>query len=160
MKVTETKSDDWKAFETMPEVVEILVGVFQQEGAQRKRVKRKKGGGETREVSTLAEIATIHELGLGVPRRSFLTGWFDENIENLSDVIFTRLAQNPPSRWGIALNQAALWTQADIQLRITRHIPPPLAESTIRNKKSSTPLLDTGQLKASILARVNGKAPR
>lgn len=52
------------------------------------------------------------------------------------------------------LERVGLWAQGSIQQRISDGIPPPNAESTIRRKGSSTPLIDTGQLRTSIKYRV------
>lgn len=99
------------------------------------------------------ELALIHELGLGdVPERSFIRDTIDLNV-NKYRLLIKNLA------WRIAvghirkkqaLNFIGMMVQADMRARITAGIPPPNAESTIARKGSSTPLIDTGQLRASI----------
>jgi hypothetical protein len=41
--------------------------------------------------------------------------------------------------------------------RVRKRIPPPLKPETIKRKKSSVPLVDTGQLVAAIMAKVSAK---
>jgi len=150
VKVTDQKSADWKALESLANTFEIEAGIFAEEGAEAK---------EGSPGATLIQIANIHELGLGVPQRSFIRGWFEENKDRVSELFAKQLDKLGVSRVETVLERLALWVQADIQLRITRRIPPPLADATIKRKKSSVPLVDTGQLKGSILAKVNGKMP-
>jgi len=155
MKRRDRVSAEWQEFTKLPELTTIEVGIFEDAGTAQKIA----GDGQGPVEATLAEIASFHEFGLGVPQRSFLRAWFDENEERLFATFVDRLGANGPTGWAVALNQVALWVQADIQLRITKHIPPPLKKATVDRKKSSTPLIDTGQLRAAITARVNGKPP-
>lgn len=161
MKRTEKVSKAWKAFAELPEVTTIEVGVFQAEGAVKHRTDGKK---------TVAEIAAIQEFGALIrtqdgegltiiPARSFIRAWFDENEEKIQAFFAQRLEKLGPERWAQALNQTALWIQAQIQRRIRKGIRPKLAQSTIDRKGSSKPLIDTGQLLAAILAKVDGKPP-
>lgn len=129
----------------------ISIGVHGQEGEQ----------GHANGEQTVAEIAEAHEFGLGVPMRSWLRAWFDEREPEIEKVLITELQRaarvGKPWRW--ALERVALWAQADIQARIAKGIEPPNSPETKAKKGSSTPLVDTGLLKASILARVGGVAP-
>ncbi len=127
----------------------LTVGVHQTEGAE--------PHGEL----TVADIATIHEFGLGnVPERSFLRAWADENVEEIKKdlggigiaVVEGKLtAEQGLERFGVlAVGQ--------IQKRIVAGIEPPLAPATIKRKGSSTPLVDTGQLKSAITYEVKKAA--
>lgn len=131
------------------EAGEISVGVHGAEGSA-----AHEGGGES-----IAEIAEAHEFGAGVPQRSFLRGWFDERQGEIEKVLSAQLElslrQGKSLDW--ALERVALWAQGDIQKRIAAGIMPPNSEETIRRKGSSKPLIDTGVLKASILAYYRGK---
>jgi hypothetical protein len=125
----------------------LTVGVHEAEGA-------KAHEGDT----TVLEIATWMEFGTTkVPARSFLAGWADERQkENEAD--FKRMALavvngRVPSL-KIGLERLGLKFVKDIGNRIRAHIPPPLAQSTIDRKGSSTPLIDTGHLISSILHKV------
>ncbi len=105
---------------------------------------------------TVGEIAEIHEFGLGVPRRSFLADWFDENKDNIQKIA-TKGAQSV-IKGTITLEQLfeqiGLWGVGSIQTRISNNIPPVLAPSTIARKGSSIALIDKGQLRSSISHRV------
>jgi len=105
---------------------------------------------------TIAELGEIHEFGLGVPRRSFIADWFDENRDDAQTVINTYSGMVAAGKMDFdkAFNRAGLLFVAQIQRRIVEHVPPPLTESTIARKGSSTPLVDTGVLKSSITYKV------
>ena len=124
------------------EKLSLTVGVHEAEGSE-------PHGDEM----TVADLATIHEFGLGhVPERSFLRAWADEQAEEIKKdlggigkaVAEGKLtAEQGLERFGsLAVGQ--------IQQRIVAGIDPPLAEETVKRKGSSTPLVDTGQLKSSI----------
>ena len=161
--VKDTKSADWLAFERLPEVLEIQAGIFAEQGERMKEVLEGNSNG-----ITLAEVANIHEFGallknkdgevIGeIPARSFIRAWFDENEEQIQAAYLRLLNKHGPEHWDLAVQQLALWIQASIQRRIRRGLSPELADSTKARKKSSKPLIDTGQLLAAILAKVNGK---
>lgn len=143
--------------------IEIAAGVFAEEGAATK--KRRDGKGSK---LSLIDVATIHEFGgilrdadgnkIGeIPQRSFLRAWFDANQDRIQAEFVRRLDANAPDQWPRALEQLALWIEAELKRNVRRGITPPLSKSTIRRKKSSTPLIDTSQLVNAIMARVNGK---
>ena len=106
---------------------------------------------------TVGEVAEIHEFGLGTaPRRSFLAGWVDEKKDEITNVIIRgarAVASRKLTRVAL-LEQIGSWAVGSIQERISNGIEPPLAEQTIKRKGSSVPLIDTGQLRASISYRV------
>lgn len=101
---------------------------------------------------TVAEVAAFHELGLGVPERSFVRAWFEANHQQvlqdlragLQQIVLGRLT---PEQVTDLIGQKCV---AGIRARIQSGIDPPLAESTIARKGSSTPLIDTGQLWSAI----------
>jgi hypothetical protein len=111
---------------------------------------------------TVAELAAIHEFGLGVPERSFLRSYFDANealltsaIVRLTKSLIDQVLKNKKpatvQQQSNVLNKLGLFIVGGIQARISAgEITPPLAESTIARKGSSTPLIDTGQLRSSI----------
>ena len=111
------------------------------------------GGGDL----TVADIGTIHEFGLGVQQRSFIRGWYDENQEENKRIVSVLQKQvlRGEVTQPVALNRFGLKCVGDIQRRIVAGIEPPLAQSTIDKKGSSTPLVDTGQLRASISHEVS-----
>lgn len=108
-------------------------------------------------LSVLA-VGEIHEFGLGVPQRSFIRDWFDENGARASERI-KRVAQlvvagETTARKGMDL--VGLWAQGSIQERMasTPGNWQALAPITVRRKGSSRPLIDTGQLRSAITFRV------
>lgn len=129
---------------------EITVGLHGDEGA---------GSHDEKSGLSTAEIGEAHEFGLGVPQRSFIRAWFDENQSEIERVLNSQitkaLSEGHDLDWG--LERVALWAQADMQKRIVDGIKPDNHPMTIARKGSSTPLIDTGVLKASLLAYVNAK---
>ena len=100
---------------------------------------------------TVVDVATKHEYGVGVPRRSFLRDYVDENkadlqrmVRNTGKVIIQ--GKNPCEALGALGNEIV----GQIIDRILAHIPPENSEDTKRRKGSDTPLKDTGQLVSSI----------
>lgn len=101
---------------------------------------------------TNAEIGYIHEFGLGVPRRSFLREPFESNHDRLvrmQQQIFKAAAvgQIAPSSVLPLIGESAV---SLLKNNIRDGISPPLSPTTVALKKSSTPLIDTGQLLNSI----------
>ena len=105
---------------------------------------------------TVAEIAEIHEFGLGVPERSWLRDWIDQDKAQIEARISTEsraMITKKRTREQV-LARLGVWIQGEIQQRIADGIPPPNAPSTIARKGSSKPLIDKGQLRQSITHRV------
>lgn len=106
---------------------------------------------------TVGDVASINEFGLGVPERSFIRAWFDQNESQNKDTlrnVGTGLVKGAIPDATTALNQAGLSFVGSMQGRMSAGVPPPNAPSTIARKGSSTPLIDTGQLRASIRHKV------
>lgn len=101
---------------------------------------------------TVSALAAIHEYGLGVPERSFLRAWFDENAEKIRQAINVMVKAIAAGRItkAQAMAQLGLKFVGEIQARIARNIPPPLAQKTIDRKGSSVALIDTGVLRSWI----------
>jgi hypothetical protein len=104
---------------------------------------------------TLADLGAIHELGLGVPERSWLRSWVDANQNQIFEdctlamqrVILLQLTKDQ------ALELLALKWQGELQAWISGgNVSPPLAETTVERKGSSVPLVDTGALRSAITA--------
>jgi len=104
---------------------------------------------------TVADIATFHEFGLGNPKRSFIADYVDEGVSDIEAKI--RSAAERVIRGSTIereLSILGLYIQGEIQKRMSAGIPPPLKPATIARKGSSTPLIDTGQLRSSITYEV------
>jgi len=117
-----------------------------------------KGSLGTAEELSVAEVAAMHELGIGVPQRSWLLGWSSEKRSEADKIVqqaFKRWAVDVAVPLNNALEGAMMLLVASIRRRIRAGIAPPLEESTKARKKTSsgskdTPLIDTGQLVAAI----------
>ncbi len=124
----------------------------------RVRAKVEKRAAGARQLS-LIEVAAIHEFGAGhVPARSFIRATIDErraDIAKLQVLVGKQiLAGKITSEQGLATIGAKVagWMKE----RIAAGIAPPLKPRTIKRKKSSKPLIDTGQLRSSITYAVEG----
>lgn len=100
----------------------------------------------------LVTVASFHEFGLGVPERSFIRAWADENGDRIKAVLRRLAQQVAKGKISVdqALEQFGVWAVGQVQMRITRGIGPALAPSTVAQKGSSVALVDTGQLKSAI----------
>lgn len=115
-------------------------------------------GDKKRAIPTLIEVAGFHEFGFGVPRRSFIADWFDQNEQTAHKTLRKICGNHIQGKEDLktSLTKFSAWAVGDIQQRIEAGIPPlPLAPSTIRQKKGkAVPLINTGQLRSSIRGRV------
>lgn len=87
-----------------------------------------------------------------MPERSFLRGTIDvkqREIIRFAKNLFQRVITNQLDTKK-ALDMLGVFVQGEIRKRMSMGIPPALKPATIRRKGSSTPLIDTGQLRASI----------
>lgn len=106
---------------------------------------------------TVGDVATWAEFGIGQPPRSWCRGWVDENegaAQSLSRRALKGIAQGMPAEK--ALELVGMSIAAKMQERIT-NTPgnwKENADSTVKRKGSSTPLVDTGQFRSSITHRV------
>lgn len=134
------------------EKTDITVGIHAADGQKTYQ----KGQSEP---ATLIDIATFNEFGLGVPERSFVRAWFDAHkaeVQTFAEsqlklVVSGKLTKEQ------ALDRIGLFMQAGMQKNISDGIPPTNAESTVARKGSSTPLIDSGQLRSSITFAVEEK---
>lgn len=110
------------------------------------------GPGETN-----ASILAKHELGAGVPRRSWLRDWLAEKREWVKQR-WTAAAIRAVDRlepFDKHLDLLGLELVGSIQQRISNRIPPPNAQATIDAKGSDVPLIDSGQARTSITHKVD-----
>ena len=95
------------------------------------------------------EFGTLDKGGF-IPARSYLRSTFDEKQDKVSVLIErnynTFLFKSPK----LALDRVGIYFTGQVQLKIRNLKSPPNAESTIKRKKYSNPLIDTGQLRQSI----------
>ncbi len=117
---------------------------------------------ETEHDSTLSvlDVAIINEFGLGVPERSFLRAWFDQNEDRSREMVRVMMAsvlQGKRTKEQ-ALQILATKFVSEIQQRIANKGNgdyPANAPSTVAKKGSSTPLIDVGQLRSSISWKID-----
>lgn len=122
-------------------------------------------GSEVEEGSdlTVAEIAAIHEFGLGVPERSWLRAFVDENREQLLDMLATTALQIAKgTNADAAMNRFGLAVVGMVKKRIVEGIEPGLEESTKEEKMrvtgggaKDTPLIRFGQFVSAIAHEIN-----
>lgn len=98
------------------------------------------------------DIAEKNEFGVGVPERSFIRATVDQKEKEIQGQMKASFLSviDKKSTFKQALEQIGLYVEGQIKKRIAGGIPPPNAPSTIAKKGSSTPLIDTGQLRASV----------
>lgn len=117
----------------------VKVGVLGSEAAARH------GG------TTTAQVAAVHELGAGVPRRSWLRDWVEPHRRQIAMKMRQAVdAIHRGARPDRVLGLIGVWAVGQIQRRISDNIGPALSPATIARKGSSVTLIDTGQLRASI----------
>lgn len=110
---------------------------------------------------SLLEVAAVHEFGApraGIPARSFIRGTIDERAEDIARLERVMLAKVVAGDIALkpALDAVGAKVAGWIQQRIAAGIDPPLSPATVAKKKSSTPLVDTGQLRSAVSWLVEG----
>jgi len=117
---------------------------------------------------TVVDLAVVHEYGkvihkkdgteIVIPQRSFIRATIDEHAPKLQRTA-SALGQGVligKFQTGQALELLGQQGVGLIKQRIADGIAPPNADSTKARKGSSTPLVDTGQLRGAITHRVEG----
>ena len=103
----------------------------------------------------VAQVARYNEFGtLNIPMRPFFFFFFNKNIKKWYATLQSVINRNAtPSK---ALSIVGEVARADIIQSITDLRTPPNAESTIKQKKSTNPLIDTGLMRRSVTYKVKG----
>lgn len=103
----------------------------------------------------VAQVARYNEFGtLRIPMRPFFRNAIQKNIKKWYATLQNAINQNAtPSK---ALSIVGEVARADIIQSITDLRTPPNAESTIKQKKSTNPLIDTGLMRRSVTYKVKG----
>ena len=93
---------------------------------------------------------------INIPERSFLRAAFDRNQRKYSRVLEAQTGRAIDGAISVkqALGIVGEVALSDVINRINRGIPPKLRPATVARKGSTKPLIDTGQLKGSIKAKV------
>jgi hypothetical protein len=122
-------------------------------GSKASEAKSVRGGGKSD--TTVIDVATKHEFGIGVPRRSFIADWADES-EAEARRRLRKIAERVGDLQDLKkeLDRFGIWAEGQIKARVSRRISPPLSEARIKQKGSDVPLKDTGQLMSSVISKV------
>jgi hypothetical protein len=143
---------------------QLLVNVRSAQGAVRVGVDdapHNDGRGQS-----VSDIAMRHEFGLGVPERSFLRSWVDENQTGIKKSLgywVKRTLLGKDLAWRDALGKFGEYAVKGVQKKILTNIPPDLAESTVKRKQLTAvrepelALVNTGQLYDSIIYELHDK---
>ncbi len=129
---------------------EIVVGMVGSKSEQPKKGSRS---------ITVAQVAEWAEFGIGQPQRSWLRGWVDANKDEINERVDHEMGQVLRGRRTEeqALKRLGVWLQGQCQLNLANHPDnglAPNAPSTVRQKGSSTPLINTGQLRSAISHKI------
>ncbi len=101
----------------------------------------------------VASVAFWQEFGtLKVPMRPFFRNAITKNTKKWFSVLENELKNNADC--SLAFNRLGEIAKGDIMQSITSLKTPPNAESTIKQKGSTNPLIDTGFLRASVSYKV------
>ena len=108
---------------------------------------------------TLGQIAYWHEFGRGNnPQRSFIRSTYDtlgkkKIADNVVRLLRKETKKDNPD-YTKTMNLVGVWMVGKVKRTFTNNNWPKLKPATIKRKGSSRPLIDTGQLRASIAYEV------
>lgn len=126
----------------------VTVGIHEEEGV----------APEGDSGATVAEVAAMHEFGLGQEQRSFVRAYVDANEAQLNDdmrKIGQAVVSGQLSSTQQGLERFGLKVVGGMQTFISDgQVQPADKPATIARKGSSTPLLDDGILRSSITHKV------
>ena len=137
-------TDHWRDLEKMAKRHDphVRVGVLGSKG----------GNAEHSSGITMVELAAIHEFGSpknNIPQRSWIRSTFDDNAALAAfSVKIVAALLNGKIELDRALDMIGAFAATEIKKNVTQgeHIAPPLQPETIRRKKSTRPLVDTGRM--------------
>lgn len=124
---------------------------FTKVGVQQGTIHKSKAGEVG--LSDMVVIAAANEFGTRtIPSRPFMRRAFQRNLTKLNDLIGSTygsvITGRLSTRRGLAIIGEFMTSEIKREITILRR--PPNAPATIARKGSSNPLIDTGQLRASI----------
>ena len=113
------------------------------------------GTGSYEDGAPIAVIGAVHEFGSAdgaIPERSFLRVPLRQNVEDFKAVWRAQISKVVEGELSMhqVMSQLGARAAAVSQEAISEGIAPGNAESTVKRKGSSKPLIDTGQLRQSI----------
>lgn len=105
-----------------------------------------------------AEIGAIQEFGTEhIPARPWLAPGVNSGNEEYLKIISAAAENDEPL--SVALERVGVVAASKVQIYMTELKSPANAPSTIKKKKSSNPLIDTGALRSSVTYKVTGSKP-
>lgn len=126
--------------------VEVVVGLLE---------------GPTNNGVSIAEYGAYNEYGTGtIPSRPFMRESFDENIGKINADIYQEYDNVMTGKKTVyaALSTVGMKHQDRVKRKIGSNMKPANAPSTIKQKKSSRTLIDTGAMINSVNYLVRGKS--
>ena len=110
---------------------------------------------------SIVDLATVHEFGSAdgrIPQRSFFRSTLQSQKQKHLRLITQLQKLYIVGKLSLkqALTQLGEAVRGDIVETISHGVDPKLEASTVKRKKSSQPLIDTGRLKGSITHQVRG----
>lgn len=119
------------------------------------------GAGQYEDGTPIAVIAAVHEFGSAdghIPERSFLRAPLRGGQDRFKQIFQAGLPQVVSGELSMfqLMSQVGAAGAGTSQEAIAQGISPPNAQSTVDQKGSSTPLVDTGRLRQSITHVVEG----
>lgn len=130
----------------------VYVGVPASKNESHQSAAAKRGRNDGSPNINTATLAMIHEFGLGVPERSFLRATILQQSGKYSKILSESIPSdiaNGETSYN-AYSKLGLVAQTDIQDYMVKGSFAALAPATIKRKRSSKPLNDTGALRGSI----------
>ena len=142
VKVSDRTTSDGKRFERM----------LKQLADKQVRIGFQRGNATEDDGTDVCDVAAWNELGtVNMPSRPFLRKSVDENENKISNFL---QSQKSDLISGVSaeqiLKEIGIFQKDLIQEKITEGSYAPNAESTIRKKGSSKPLIDTGRMRQSV----------
>lgn len=123
------------------------VGVFGKQAAELHRKPKGPPGPHT-----VGDVALWHEYGIGVPERSYLRGWYEENYQTIkNDLRRTgRHVLKGKTQLREAFTSLASKYKKSVQYRMMQSIGPALSTTTVQKKGHNRSLIHTGHLLSSV----------
>ena len=113
-----------------------------------------KDAGTNEKGTYIADYASYNEFGtINMPARPFLSSTFDEQSEKWQSTtgkIIDNIIDGDPTIIDNLIGLLGEQVVGDIKEKIDSNVPPPLSPATIKRKKSTRTLIDTGIMRNSI----------
>ncbi|MHA2023995.1 MAG: hypothetical protein ACTSWQ_10075 [Candidatus Thorarchaeota archaeon] len=98
--------------------------------------------------------ATVHNFGLGVPLRPFMLKSFHQNKSKYDSIVKKALGDIENLEFKIFVEKLGVVASQDVKQAIIDLKDPPNRQSTVDQKGSSNPLIDSGHMMQSVTFEV------